>query len=94
MFGYICIEMSNFSVLTIVLMLGIIANIERLFEYSTLEARLMVHSEMEVINKIRNSRDPERALQIATDIILDHLKQRESSQSQSAVLQQEPCAVT
>ena len=54
----------------------------------------MVHSEMEVINKIRNSRDPERALQIATDIILDHLKQRESSQSQSAVPLQEPCAVT
>ena len=54
----------------------------------------MVHSEMEVINKIRNSKDPERALQIATEIILDHLKQLESSQSQSTFLLQEPCAVT
>ena len=53
----------------------------------------MLHSEMEVINKIRNSSDPERAMQIATEIILNHLKQIESSQSQSAVLQQELCAV-
>ena len=54
----------------------------------------MVHSEMDVINKIRNSSDPERALQIATDIILDYLKQRESSQSQSAALPQALCAAT
>ena len=54
----------------------------------------MVHSEMDVINKIRNSSDPERALQIATDIILDYLEQRESSQSQSAALPQVLCAVT
>lgn len=54
----------------------------------------MLHSEMEVINKIRNSSDPERAMQIATEIILNHLKQKESSQSRSAVLLQELCAAT
>lgn len=54
----------------------------------------MVHSEMDVINKIRNSSDPERAMQIATDIILDYLMQKESSRSQSAVLLQELCAAT
>ena len=54
----------------------------------------MLHSEMEVINKIRNSSDPERAMQIATEIILNHLKQIESSQSQSAALLQELCAAT
>lgn len=54
----------------------------------------MLHSEMEVINKIRNSSDPERAMQIATEIILDYLKQRESSQLRSAALQQELCAAT
>ena len=54
----------------------------------------MVHSEIDVINKIRESKDPERAMQIATDIILEYLKQRESSQSRSAALQQEPYAVT
>lgn len=52
----------------------------------------MLHSEMEVLNKIRNSKDPERAMQIATDIILDYLKQKESSQSRLADLPQEPCA--
>ena len=55
---------------------------------------IMVHSEVEVINKIRESKDPERAMQIAMQIILDHLMQRESSQSQSAALPPEPCAVT
>ena len=54
----------------------------------------MVHSEMDVINKIRNSSDPERAMQIATDIILDYLMQKESYQSQSTSLPQEPCAAT
>lgn len=54
----------------------------------------MVHSEIDVINKIRESKDPERAMQIATEIILDYLMQRESSQSQSVALQPEPCAVT
>ena len=54
----------------------------------------MVHNELDVINKIRNSRDPERAIEIATEIILDYLKQKESSQSQSAALPQVPCAAT
>ena len=54
----------------------------------------MVHSEIDVINKIRESKDPDRAMKIATEIILDYLMQRESSQSQSVVLQPEPCAVT
>lgn len=56
--------------------------------------RIMVHSEIEVINKIRNSKDPDRAMEIATAIILDYLMQRESSQSQSAVPLPEPCAIT
>lgn len=55
----------------------------------------MLHSkEIELITKIRNSSDPERALQIASEIILHYLEQRESSQSQSAALLQEPCAAT
>lgn len=54
----------------------------------------MVHSEMDVINKIRNSSDPEKAMQIATDIILDYLMQQESSQSQSVALPQVLCAAT
>ncbi len=54
----------------------------------------MVHSEIDVINKIRESKDPERAMQIATEIILDYLMQRESSQSQSVALRPEPYAVT
>ena len=54
----------------------------------------MLHSEMVVIRKIRESKDPERAIQIAADIILDYLKQKESSQLQSADLPQELCAAT
>ena len=54
----------------------------------------MLHSEMDVLNKIRNSSDPERAMQIATEVILSHLIQIESSQSQSASLMQEACAAT
>ena len=50
----------------------------------------MVHNEIDVINKIRERKDPERAMQIATEIILDYLMQRESSQSQSAVPLPEP----
>ena len=71
-----------------------IIDLEHLFEYAAWEAGIMVHSEMEVINKIRNSSDPERSIQIATEIILDYLMQRESSQLQSAALLQEPCAAT
>ena len=81
-------------ILTILEIPVIILNIEHLFEYATGEAGIMVHSEMEVIHKIRNSKDPERAIQVATDIILNHLKQLESSQSQSAVLPQELCVAT
>lgn len=54
----------------------------------------MTNNEQELIYIIRNSKDPDRALQIATEIILDYLMQRESSQSQSADLQPEPCAAT
>ena len=54
----------------------------------------MLHSEMEVVRKIRESKDPERAIQIATNVILDYLEQRESSQSQSAALPQELCVAT
>jgi hypothetical protein len=51
----------------------------------------MEHNENDVINKIRESKDTDRALQIATEIILDHLMQRESSRLQSAVPLPEPC---
>ena len=54
----------------------------------------MAHSEYDVIKKIRESIDPDIAMQIATEIILDYLMQRESSQSQSAALPPEPYAVT
>ena len=54
----------------------------------------MVHSEIDVVNKIRDSKDPDRAMQVAIAIILDYLMQRESSQSQSAVLPPEPYAIT
>ena len=51
----------------------------------------MEYNENDVIKKIRESKDPERAMQIATEIILDYLMQRESSQLQSAVPLLEPC---
>lgn len=54
----------------------------------------MVHNEIDVINKIRESKDPEMAMQIATEIILDYLMQRESSQSQLAAPLPEPYAIT
>ena len=54
----------------------------------------MVHSEIDVINKIRDSKDPERATQIAIKVILDHLMQKESFQSQSADQPPEPYAIT
>ena len=85
-----CRKLSKFNVLTIYVVLGIIV-LEHLFDYATRGHGIMIHSEMEVINKIRNSKDPERALQIATEIILDHLKKKESSQSQSSFLPQEFC---
>ena len=52
----------------------------------------MNENEIKLINKIRNSNDPERALQIATDIILAYLAQKESGQSESAALLQEAAA--
>ena len=79
--------------LTILIILHIIL-LERLFECSYREATVMVHSEMEVLNKIRNSNDPERSMKIATDIILDYLKNRESSPIKSTALPQAPCAIT
>ena len=54
----------------------------------------MIHSEIDVINKIRASKDPDRAMQIATEIILDYLEKRESSQLQSVAPKPEPYAVT
>ena len=51
----------------------------------------MAHNEIDVIKKIRESKEPDRAMQIATEIILDYLMQRESSQLQSAVPLPEPC---
>ena len=50
--------------------------------------------EMAVLHKIRESKDPEQAIQIATNVILDYLMQRESSQSRLVALQQELCAAT
>jgi hypothetical protein len=52
----------------------------------------MNENEIMLINKIRNSNGPERALQIATEIILDYLMQKESSQLQPAYLLPEPFA--
>ena len=51
----------------------------------------MAYNENDVIKKIRESRDPDRAMQIATEIILDYLMQRESSQLQPAVPLPEFC---
>lgn len=53
-----------------------------------------MHNEVDVILKIRESKDPEQALQLATEIILDYLSQRESSLSQSAAPLPEPYAIT
>ena len=53
---------------------------------------IMSENEIMLINRIRNSNDPELALKIATGIILDYLAQKESSQSESAALLQEVCA--
>ncbi len=45
----------------------------------------MMHKEIEVLNKIRESKDPEQSLQIAMEILLNHLMQRESYQAQQPV---------
>ena len=52
----------------------------------------MVHREIDVINKIRESKNPDRAMQIATKIILDYLVQREPSQAKSLDPLPEPYA--
>ena len=41
----------------------------------------MMQKEIEVLNKIRESKDPERAMNIAMEILLNHLAQRESCQA-------------
>jgi hypothetical protein len=51
----------------------------------------MAHSEIEVLNKIRASKDPERAMQKAMEILLNHLIQIESCQSQPPVPPAEAC---
>ena len=51
----------------------------------------MLHKEIEVIHKIRNSKDPERALQIAMEIIRTHPDQRESCQEEPPDPQQNAC---
>ena len=72
-----------------------IISLEQSFGYGTAKGDgIMLHREIEVLNKIRGSKDPELAMQIATEIILNHLAQRESSQSQSAALPPEPYAAT
>jgi uncharacterized protein involved in exopolysaccharide biosynthesis len=49
-------------------------------------------SEIDVINKIRESKDPDLAIKIATEIVIAYLTQKESSQSQPACLLPEPFA--
>ena len=50
--------------------------------------------EINVITKIRNSKDPDLALQIATEIVTDYLIQKESSRSQLACLLPEASSTT
>ena len=45
----------------------------------------MMQKEIEVLNKIRGSKDPERAMLKAMDILLNHLIQRESGQAPQPV---------
>lgn len=44
----------------------------------------MSKNEVELINMIRESENPDQALMVAATIILDYLKQRESSGVQAA----------
>ena len=44
----------------------------------------MSNNEIELINMIRENDNPEQALLIATQVILDYLKQHESSEEQVA----------
>lgn len=56
-------------------MLGIILVIERLFANATREARIMTENEMELVTMIRESDDPERAVQVAIEIICQYIGQ-------------------
>lgn len=50
----------------------------------------MAQDEIEIIKKIRESKEPDLALKIATEIVIAYLMQKESSQSQPACLLPEP----
>ena len=67
-----------------------------MFEYRCFVkgAQIVSYSEIEVINKIRESRDPDAALQIATELVIAYLMQKESSRSQSACPLPEPFLTT
>jgi hypothetical protein len=54
----------------------------------------MAYSEIDVINKIRESKDPDRALQIVMKITLDYLAQTESAQAESPSALPGICATT
>ena len=50
----------------------------------------MTEYELELIRIIRNEEHPEQALMVAASIIIDFLKQHESSEAPSACCLQEP----
>lgn len=50
---------------------------------------MMTENEKQLINLIRESANPENAIMIATAIIIDFLKQHESSEEQAAACLQE-----
>ena len=54
----------------------------------------MSQSEIDVINKIRESKDPDLAIKVATEIVIAYLMQKESCQSKPAYLLPEPFATT
>jgi hypothetical protein len=53
--------------------------------------KIMTDHEKELIQLIRENDNPEKALMTATVIILDFLRQHESSEEPSAVYLREPC---
>ena len=69
-----------------------IISLEQSFGYGTAKGDgIMLHREIEVLNKIRGSKDPELAMQLVMKITLDFLTQLESSQTEPAAPQQEFC---
>ena len=58
--------------------------LERLFDYATKGAGIMTQNEMELLNLIRDSDDPERAMQVAVEIICQYIEQPLSCQAQAA----------